>query len=243
MNLAERSAQWLQRRPLRRNRFLLCRSPHLSHGNGDVREHLRRLRGDRLLADSQTDWFVRRDGKHDIGRVVRQGATVPFGKAKHRRRAHHVGQNVWKQSVCDFLRIGVRVFGCTLRSYSARDRIDDGLRKSDRSTRGPPTGKDSSSPWHRCREVRNKIASLDPQLPVVWIALKIGKILLQFGLRRWRSCANLQPRRSLGLAVCACAEATTVNNSRISSVPQTIALVFMAPFSPCAGLLLTLSGS
>src|ERR1035438_3797169 len=62
-----------------------------------------------LLADPKAHRGIRRNGEHDIGRVVSKGAAVPFGEAEHGRRADLVGEDVGEEPVRAFFPIGTWV--------------------------------------------------------------------------------------------------------------------------------------
>src|SRR5271157_4136042 len=66
-----------------------------NHGR-DVRERLGGFGSDRLLANAQADRGIQRKGEHHVGRVVREGASVPICKAEHSRSADNVGKHVRK---------------------------------------------------------------------------------------------------------------------------------------------------
>jgi hypothetical protein len=62
-----------------------------------VREDLGGLRGDRFLADPETDRGIGRDAEHHIRRVDRQSAAVPFDEAKRRLSTDLIAKDVGKK--------------------------------------------------------------------------------------------------------------------------------------------------
>jgi hypothetical protein len=103
------------------------RSTGRSDDDSNVREAPRRLGGDRLLADSQVNRSVRSDGKHDVWRVVRKGATVPFGEPKHGWCSDLVRQDVGQEPVLNFLRIRLGIVGSSVGGHDASDCLCDGF--------------------------------------------------------------------------------------------------------------------
>jgi len=65
----------------------------ISSGGWYVWKGLRRLRGNRLFADPKPHRRIRRNGEHDARRVVRRGATVPFGESENGQRAVQTATN------------------------------------------------------------------------------------------------------------------------------------------------------
>ena len=92
----------------------------------NVGKRFRRLRGDRLLADTKSDRGVRCDREHHVRRIVGQRAAVPLGEAEYRRGADRIREHVGEEPVCDFLRVGPRILRGSLGADDTCDRLDRG---------------------------------------------------------------------------------------------------------------------
>ncbi len=107
-------------------------------GGRNVRESLRRLRGDGILADPETNGSVRRQGEHNIGRVVCQGATVPLCESEHRRCTDFVGEDVGEKAMGNFLSICPWIFGGSVGSNDGGNFFRDGRSVSGEIIGGTP---------------------------------------------------------------------------------------------------------
>src|SRR5580704_2476554 len=93
---------------------------------GNVRKSLRRFRGNRFLPDPETYRSVRRQGEHDVGRIVCKGATIPLREPEHRCCADFIGQQVGTKSTRDLLPVFPRIFGGSVRGDDAGNGLGDG---------------------------------------------------------------------------------------------------------------------